>query len=307
MNVLITGGAGFIGSHLCDFLVDKGYYVICMDNFISSDNKNIQHLDKNKNFEFIEHDVTKPIKISKDIHYILHFASPASPVDFDKIPIQIAKVGSLGTHNMLGLAKLKKAVFLFASTSEVYGDPLVNPQPESYFGNVNCVGARSCYDESKRFGEALTMAYHRKHNINTKIARIFNTYGARMRADDGRAVPTLINQALKNKPITVFGDGKQTRSFCYIADLIEGIYKLMKSDINEPINIGNPDEYSILELAEKIIKLTKSKSTIVFKESLPDDPKVRRPDIKKAKTLLGWEPKVKLDEGLRKTIEYFKQ
>jgi len=305
--VLITGGTGFIGSHLCDFLIDKGYYVICLDNLISGDRRNIKHLKDNKNFEFIEYDITKPIKIEKDIHYVLHLASPASPVDFDKIPIQIAKVGSLGTHNMLGLAKLKKAVFLFASTSEVYGDPLVNPQPESYFGNVNPVGVRSCYDESKRFGEALTMAYHRKHKINTKIVRIFNTYGPRMRADDGRAVPTFIGQALKNEPITVFGDGKQTRSFCYVSDLIEGIYRLMKSDINEPVNIGNPDEYSILELAEKIIKLTNSKSEIIFKGLPPDDPKVRRPDITKAKNGLEWEPKVKLEEGLKKTIECFKQ
>lgn len=306
-TVLITGGAGFIGSHLCDFLLDKGHHVICMDNLISSNAKNISHLKDNENFEFIEHDVTKPIKIEQDIHYVLHFASPASPVDFDKIPIQIAKVGSLGTHNMLGLAKLKKSVFLFASTSEVYGDPLVNPQPETYWGNVNSVGARSCYDESKRFGEALTMAYHRKHGIDTKIVRIFNTYGPRMRAEDGRAVPTFINQALKNKEITIFGDGKQTRSFCYVSDLIKGIYKLMISDINEPVNIGNPDEYSILELAEKIIELTGSSSNIVFKELPVDDPKVRRPDITKAKKELNWEPEIGFEEGLKKAIDWFKQ
>ncbi|MAG08765.1 NAD-dependent dehydratase [Candidatus Woesearchaeota archaeon] len=306
-TVLITGGAGFIGSHMCDLLLDKGYKVICMDNLITSSALNIKHLDGNKNFRFIEHDVTKHIDIEEDLDFVLHLASPASPVDFDKIPIQISKVGSLGTHNALGLAKHKKAVFLFASTSEVYGDPLVNPQPETYFGNVNPVGVRSCYDESKRFGEAITMAYHRKHKIDTKIVRIFNTYGERMRADDGRAVPTFISQALKNEPITVFGDGRQTRSFCYVSDLIEGIYKLMLSDINEPVNIGNPDEYSILELAEKIIELTGSKSKIIFSELPADDPKVRRPDIAKAKKELDWEPKVGLEEGLRKTIEYFKE
>lgn len=306
-RTLITGGAGFIGSHLCDFLLEKGHKIICMDNFITGNMKNIEYLKNNKNFVFIQHNITKPIKIEGELDYVLHFASPASPVDFDKIPIQISKVGSLGTHNMLGLAKLKNAIFLFASTSEVYGDPQVNPQPETYWGNVNCVGTRSCYDESKRFGEALTMAYYRKHNINTKIVRIFNTYGPRMRADDGRAVPTFINQALNNKPITVFGDGKQTRSFCYISDEIEGIYRLMMSDINEPVNIGNPDEYSILGLAEKIIELAKSESKIVFKKLPPDDPKVRRPDITKAKKKLGWEPKVNLSKGLEKTIDYFKE
>lgn len=306
-RTLITGGAGFIGSHLCDFLLEKGHEIICMDNLITGNIRNIEHLKNNKNFTFIQHDVTKPIKIEGKLDCILHLASPASPIDFDKIPIQISKVGSLGTHNALGLAKAKNAVFLFASTSEVYGDPLVNPQPETYWGNVNCVGTRSCYDESKRFGEALTMAYHRKHNINAKIVRIFNTYGPRMRADDGRAVPTFINQALNNKPITVFGDGKQTRSFCYISDEIEGIYKLMISDINDPVNIGNPDEYSILELAKKIIELAKSKSKIVF-ESLPvDDPKVRRPDITKAKQLLKWIPKINLKKGLDKTIDWFRK
>jgi dTDP-glucose 4,6-dehydratase len=237
---------------------------------------------------------------------VLHFASPASPVDFDKIPIKIAKVGSLGTHNALGLAKDKNAIFMLASTSEVYGDPLVNPQPETYWGNVNSIGTRSCYDESKRFGEAITMAYHRVHGINTKILRIFNTYGTRMRADDGRAVPTFINQALKNEPITIFGDGKQTRSFCFVSDEVEGIYRLMTSDINNPVNIGNPLEISILQLAEKIIELTNSKSEIVFKPLPEDDPKVRRPDIAKAKKELDWEPKVGLEEGLKKTIEFFR-
>jgi len=306
-TTLITGGAGFIGSHMCDLLLGKGHKVICIDNLITGSALNIKHLVNNKNFRFINHDVTKHIVLDEELDYVLHLASPASPVDFDKIPIQISKVGSLGTHNALGLAKAKKAVFLFASTSEVYGDPLVNHQPETYFGNVNPIGIRSCYDESKRFGEALTIAYHRKHNINTKIVRIFNTYGPRMRADDGRAVPTFINQALRNKPITIFGDGNQTRSFCYFSDLINGIYKLIVSDINEPVNLGNPDEYSILELAKKIIELTGSKSKIVFSELPPDDPKVRRPDITKAKKLLGWEPKIGLEEGLKKTIKHFEE
>jgi dTDP-glucose 4,6-dehydratase len=306
-RTLITGGAGFIGSHLCDFLLEKGHEVICVDNLITASTKNITHLKTKINFTYVNHDVTKPIKIEGKLDYVLHLASPASPIDFDKIPIQIAKVGSLGTHNALGLAKDKKAIFLFASTSEIYGDPLVNPQPETYFGNVNPIGIRSCYDESKRFGEALTMAYHRKHKIDTKIVRIFNTYGPRMRVDDGRAVPTFINQALKNEPITVFGNGKQTRSFCYISDLIEGIYKLMISDVNEPINIGNPDEYTILELAKKIIKLTKSRSEIVFKELPQDDPKVRRPDIAKANELLNWQPRVSLEKGLKNTIGFFKE
>tara|TARA_Y100000310_G_scaffold181675_1_gene181682 strand:- start:4091 stop:5026 length:936 start_codon:yes stop_codon:yes gene_type:complete len=305
-TILITGGAGFIGSHLCDYLLEKGYKVICMDNMITGNAKNIEHLKENENFTYIEHDVTKHITIEEDLDYVLHFASPASPVDFDKIPIKIAKVGSLGTHNALGLAKDKNAIFMLASTSEVYGDPLVNPQPETYWGNVNSIGTRSCYDESKRFGEAITMAYHRIHGINTKILRIFNTYGTRMRADDGRAVPTFINQALKNEPITIFGDGKQTRSFCFVSDEVEGIYRLMTSDINNPVNIGNPLEISILQLAEKIIELTNSKSEIVFKPLPSDDPKVRRPDITKAKKELDWEPKVELEEGLKKTIEYFK-
>ena len=305
-TILITGGAGFIGSHLCEYLLSEGYRVICMDNFITGNAKNIGHLKQNENFVFVEQDVTNNIDIEEDIDYVLHFASPASPVDFDKIPIKIAKVGSLGTHNALGLAKAKKAVFLFASTSEVYGDPLVNPQPETYWGNVNSVGTRSCYDESKRFGEALTMAYHRKHKIDTKIIRIFNTYGPKMRADDGRVVPTFINQALENKPITIFGDGSHTRSFCFVSDEVEGICKLMVSNLNEPVNIGNPTEISILQLAEKIVELTGSKSEIVFKPLPDDDPKVRRPDIAKAKKELDWGPKVELEEGLRKTIEYFK-
>ena len=305
-TVLITGGAGFIGSHLCDYLLEKGYKVICMDNLVTGNAKNIEHLKSNENFTYIEYDVTKHITLKEDLDYVLHFASPASPVDFDKIPIKIAKVGSLGTHNALGLAKDKNAIFMLASTSEVYGDPLVNPQPETYWGNVNSIGTRSCHDESKRFGEAITMAYHRVHGINTKILRIFNTYGTRMRADDGRAVPTFINQALKNEPITIFGDGKQTRSFCFVSDEVEGIYRLMTSDINNPVNIGNPLEISILQLAEKIIELTNSKSEIVFKPLPEDDPKVRRPDIAKAKKELDWEPKVGLEEGLKKTIEFFR-
>jgi len=305
-TVLITGGAGFIGSHLCEFLLNSGYKVIAMDNLATGNINNIQHLRSNKNFVLIHHDVSNHIVVNEPLDFVLHFASPASPVDYQKIPIQTLKVGSLGTHNTLGLALAKKAKYLLASTSEVYGDPLVNPQPENYLGNVNPVGVRGCYDESKRFAEALTMAYHRIHKIDTKIVRIFNTYGERMRKDDGRVVPNFINQALKNKPITVYGDGKQTRSFCYIADLIEGIYKLMMSNINEPVNIGNPEEHTILEFAELIKELTKSKSKIVFKPLPTDDPHVRCPDIAKAKKELKWKPRVSLEEGLRKTIEWFK-
>jgi dTDP-glucose 4,6-dehydratase len=305
-TVLITGGAGFIGSHLCDFLLNKNFKVICMDNLITGKEDNIKHLLLNKNFKFVNHNVSEHINLEVDVDYVLHFASPASPVDYQKIPIQTLKVGSLGTYNTLGLALIKKAKYLLASTSEVYGDPKVNPQPEDYWGNVNPVGPRGCYDEAKRFAEALVMAYHRVHKIDVRIARIFNTYGPKMRKDDGRAVPNFINQALTNKEITVYGNGKQTRSFCYIIDMIEGIYKLMMSDIHEPINLGNPDETTVREIAEFIKKLTESKSKIVFKELPVDDPSVRRPDISKAKKELGWEPKISLNEGLKDTIKWIK-
>ena len=304
-TVLITGGAGFIGSHLCEFLLEKGRKVIVMDNLITGDMRNIEHLRSNKNFKFIHHDVSKHIVVNEEIDFVMHFASPASPVDYQKIPIQTLKAGSLGTHNTLGLALAKKAKYILASTSEVYGDPLVNPQPESYWGNVNPIGLRGCYDESKRFAEALTMAYHRIHKLDTKIVRIFNTYGPRMRKDDGRAVPNFITQALSNNPLTVYGDGKQTRSFCYVGDLVDGIYKLMNSSTNEPINIGNPEEYTVLEFAELIKEMTNSKSKIVFKPLPVDDPHRRCPDISKARKKLKWEPKVILKEGLIKTINYF--
>lgn len=306
MRILVTGGAGFIGSHLCEYLLKQKHQVICMDNLITGNMNNIKHLLNNKNFEFIQHDVTNYINLKGELDYILHFASPASPIDYQRIPIQTLKVGSLGTHNTLGLALAKNAKFLLASTSEVYGDPLVNPQPESYWGNVNPIGVRGCYDESKRFAEALTMAYHRVHKLDTKIVRIFNTYGPRMRPDDGRAIPTFIKQALKNEPLTVFGDGNQTRSFCYITDLIIGIYKVMNSNINGPINLGNPDEKTILGLANRIIELTNSRSEIIFKPLPADDPKVRRPDITKARRLLKWEPKISLESGLKNTITWFK-
>ncbi|MBO06270.1 MAG: NAD-dependent dehydratase [Parcubacteria group bacterium] len=306
-TVLITGGAGFIGSHLCDFLLNKNFKIICVDNLITGNKKNIEHLSNNQNFKFINQDISKHIAINENLDYILHLASPASPVDYQKIPIQTLKVGSLGTHNTLGLALVKKAKYLLASTSEVYGDPLVNPQPETYWGNVNPIGVRGCYDESKRFAEALVMAYHRIHNVDIRIARIFNTYGPRMSKDDGRVVPNFITQVVSNKPLTIYGDGKQTRSFCYINDLIEGIYRLMMSNINEPVNLGNPEEHTILEFAEKIKKITKSKSKIVFKDLPIDDPRVRCPDISKAKKILNWEPKFTLGNGLKETIEFFKQ
>ncbi len=306
-RILITGGAGFIGSHLCEFLLATGHEVICMDNLITGNLKNIQHLMGHKRFSYVDHDVSKHVSVEGKLNFVLHFASPASPIDYQKIPIQTLKAGALGTHNLLGLAKDKKAVFMLASTSEVYGDPLVNPQSETYWGNVNPIGLRGCYDESKRFAEALTMAYHRIHKIDTKIARIFNTYGEKMRADDGRVVPAFINQALRNQDITVFGDGKQTRSFCYVSDLIDGIYKLMNSKINDPVNLGNPDEMTVLEFSQEIIKLTKSKSKIVFKPLPVDDPHVRCPDIAKSSKGLDWQPKVGLTEGLAKTIEYFRQ
>lgn len=304
-TVLVTGGAGFIGSHLCGRLLGEGNRVICMDNLITGRISNISHLERNRDFKFIKQDVTEYIDWEEDIDYVLHFASPASPIDYAKFPIQTLKVGSMGTHKTLGLAKAKGAKYLLASTSEIYGDPLVNPQKEDYWGNVNPIGVRSCYDEAKRFAEAITLAYHRTHKIDTKIVRIFNTYGPRMRKNDGRAIPNFINQALKGEPLTVFGDGRQTRSFCYITDLIEGIYRLMLSSINEPVNLGNPQELSILESAKLILSLMGSQSQIIYKELPVDDPKVRRPDITKARKELGWEPKVGLEEGIKKTIEWF--
>jgi len=305
-NALVTGGAGFIGSHLCDFLLNKGFRVICADNLITGNMKNINHLRKNRNFKFVRHDISRHININEKLDFVLHFASPASPADYQRIPIQTLKAGSLGTHNTLGLAFAKKAKYVLASTSEVYGDPLVNPQPESYWGNVNPVGLRGCYDEAKRFAEALTTAYRRIHKLDAKIARIFNTYGPRMRKDDGRVVPNFISQALGSKPMTVYGDGSQTRSFCYVDDLTDGIYRLMNSKLNEPVNLGNPEEHTILEFAEVIKKLTRSGSRIAFKELPADDPKVRCPDIRLAKRTLGWEPKIGIEEGLQRTIESFR-
>jgi dTDP-glucose 4,6-dehydratase len=304
-TVLITGGAGFIGSHLCELFLMKGHKVICVDNLITGKLSNIANLSKDRDFRFVKHNVSEYIDIKGEVHYILHFASPASPIDYLKLPIQTLKVGSLGTHNALGLAKAKKAMFLLASTSEVYGDPLVNPQPESYWGNVNPIGPRGVYDEAKRFAEAITMAYHRVHKVDTKIVRIFNTYGERMREEDGRAIPNFISQALNNRPITVYGDGSQTRSFCYISDLIDGIYKLLMSSEHDPVNIGNPNEMTLLKLARTIIKLTGSDSKIIYRPLPTDDPKVRRPSIAKAKKILKWRPKVDLDTGLTRTIEYF--
>lgn len=305
-RVLITGGAGFLGSHLCDRFIKEGYYVIAMDNLITGDLKNIEHLFKHPNFEFYHHDVSKFVFVSGQLDYILHFASPASPIDYLKIPIQTLKVGSLGTHNLLGLAKEKKARILVASTSEIYGDPLVHPQNEDYWGNVNPVGPRGVYDEAKRFQEAMTMAYHTFHRLETRIVRIFNTYGPRMRLNDGRALPAFIGQALRGEDLTVFGDGSQTRSFCYVDDLIEGIYRLLLSDYAQPVNIGNPDEISLKEFAEEVLKLTGSDVKIVFKPLPTDDPKQRRPDISKAKEVLGWQPKVDRSEGLKITYDYFK-
>ena len=304
-RTLVTGGAGFLGSHLCDYLLNKGHHVICMDNLITGSLANIKHI-KSERFTFIEHNVTKFIDIDGPIDYILHFASPASPIDYLEFPIPTLKVGSLGTHNALGLAKKNKSVFLIASTSEVYGDPLVHPQGEDYWGNVNPIGPRGVYDEAKRFAEAITMAYHRYHNINTKIVRIFNTYGPRMRINDGRAIPNFLKQALTGKELTAYGDGSQTRSFCYVSDLIEGIHRLLMSNINDPTNIGNPIEMTIQQMAEKILQATSSHSKISYKTLPEDDPKVRQPNIEKAVKYLGWEPQVKLDEGLKTTIEYFK-
>jgi len=304
--VAITGGAGFIGSHLCYRLIKEGFKVICLDNLITGSLDNIKDLFKNDNFRFIEYNITRYIDIGEKIDYILHFASPASPDDYLKFPIQTLKVGSLGTHNALGLAFKKRAKFILASTSEVYGDPLVHPQTEDYWGNVNPVGVRGCYDESKRFAEALTMAYHRVHKVDISIIRIFNTYGPRMRIDDGRAIPNFIYQVLNNKPLTIYGKGNQTRSFCYVDDLVEGILRLMRSKINEVVNLGNPCEFTILQLVKLIIKLTGSRSKIVFKPLPQDDPRQRRPDISKAIKALKWQPKIELEEGLRKTIDWFK-
>ncbi len=306
-TLLITGGAGFIGSYLCENLLAQGFRVICMDNLITGTKDNISHLIENPNFKFVLHDVSKFIEVNEALHYVLHFASPASPVDYLNFPIQTLKVGSLGTHNALGVAKAKGAVFLLASTSEVYGDPAVHPQKETYWGNVNPIGPRGVYDEAKRFAESITMAYHRTHKLNTKIVRIFNTYGPRMRKNDGRAVPNFISQAIENDDLTVYGDGKQTRSFCYISDLAEGILLMLFSDLNGPVNIGNPLELSINEIAKRILSIANSQSRIVSRPLPIDDPKVRQPDITMAKTRLKWFPKVSLDEGLKKTIDWFSE
>ena len=306
MRVLVTGGAGFLGSHLCDRLLREGHEVIAMDNLLTGNERNIAHLQEEKRFRFVRHNVAQYIFVDGPLDAVLHFASPASPIDYLELPIQTLKVGSLGTHNALGLALAKHARFLLASTSEVYGDPLVHPQPETYWGNVNPIGPRGVYDEAKRFAEAITMAYRRSHGVDTRIVRIFNTYGERMRPRDGRVVPALIGQALTGEPMTVFGDGSQTRSFCYVSDLIEGIYRLLQSDLGEPCNIGNPAELSVLEFARTIRDLTGTKSEIVFRPLPVDDPKVRQPDITKAKSVLGWEPRVRLEEGLRRTIDYFR-
>ncbi len=305
MKVLVTGGAGFLGSHLCDLLLAKGHEVLCVDNLITGSAQNIAHI-KTDRFSYIRHDVTKPLFLEEKIDFIFHLASPASPIDYLELPIQTLKVGALGTHNMLGLAKEKGARFLLASTSEVYGDPLVNPQSEEYWGNVNPIGPRGVYDEAKRYAEAITMAYHRYHGVDTRIVRIFNTYGPRLRLNDGRVVSNFIGQALRGEDITVYGDGSQTRSFCYVSDEIEGIYRLMMSDYTMPVNIGNPEEHTILEFAEIILRLTGSRSKITFKELPVDDPKQRKPDITKAREILDWEPKVPLEQGLKETIEHFK-
>ncbi|OLY92095.1 dTDP-glucose 4,6-dehydratase [Cnuella takakiae] len=305
-RILITGGAGFLGSHLCDRFIGEGYHVIAMDNLITGDMRNIEHLLSLPNFEFYHHDVTKFIHLPGELDYILHFASPASPIDYLKIPIQTLKVGAMGTHNCLGLAKAKRARILVASTSEVYGDPLVHPQTEEYWGNVNPVGPRGVYDEAKRYLESITMAYHNFHGVETRIIRIFNTYGPRMRLNDGRALPAFIGQALRGEDLTVFGDGSQTRSFCYVDDLVDGIYRLLLSDYHLPVNIGNPSEISLLDFAEEVLALTGGEVGITFKPLPADDPKQRKPDITKAREILGWEPKVGRKEGLRRTFEYFK-
>ncbi|MBK6274012.1 MAG: SDR family oxidoreductase [Saprospirales bacterium] len=306
-RILITGAAGFLGSHLCDRFLKEGYHVIAMDNLITGNIKNIEHLFPSKDFEYYHHDVSRFVHVPGKLDYILHFASPASPIDYLKMPIQTLKVGSLGTHNLLGLAKEKKARMLIASTSEVYGDPTVHPQPEEYWGNVNPVGPRGVYDEAKRFQEAITMAYHNFHGVETRIIRIFNTYGPRMRLDDGRALPAFMSQALNGEDLTMFGDGSQTRSFCYVSDLVEGIYRLLLSDYHLPVNIGNPQEITLLQFAEEILKLIDTKSKIVYLALPKDDPKQRKPDITKAQTILGWSPKVERAEGLKITLEYFKK
>lgn len=304
-KILITGGAGFLGSHLCDRFIKEGYYVIAMDNLITGSLSNLEHIINNPNFQFQHHDVSNYIHIDGPLDYILHFASPASPIDYLKIPIQTLKVGSLGTHNLLGLAKAKGARIVVASTSEIYGDPLVHPQPETYNGNVNPIGPRSVYDEAKRFQESITMAYHTYHKVNTGIVRIFNTYGPRMRLNDGRVLPAFIGQAIRGEDLTVFGDGSQTRSFCFVDDLIEGIYRLLLSDCHEPVNIGNPNEITILDFAQEILKLTGTKRKIIYKELPKDDPTQRKPDISRAKSILGWEPKVSRKDGLNITFQYF--
>ncbi len=305
-RTLVTGGAGFLGSHLCEYLLEKGHEVICMDNLITGSKQNISGI-KSGDFHFVNHNVSEFINLDGDLDYILHFASPASPIDYLELPIQTLKVGALGTHNALGLAKAKKAVFLLASTSEVYGDPLVHPQPEEYWGNVNPIGPRGVYDEAKRFAEAITMAYHRTHGVNTKIVRIFNTYGPRMRIKDGRAIPNFLKQALTGEDLTVYGNGSQTRSFCFVSDLVEGIYRLLMSEQHDPVNIGNPNEMTIQQMADKILQATESKSKIIQVPLPEDDPKTRQPNITLAKRLLDWEPQVSLDEGLESTLKYFKE
>jgi len=308
-RTLITGGAGFLGSHLCDRFIEEGHEVICMDNLVTGNTENIEHLFElgQDRFRFVEYDVTDYIHVNGDLDYVLHFASPAAPDDYLRLPIQTLKVGALGTHKALGLAKAKDARFLLASTSEVYGDPLVHPQPEDYWGNVNPIGQRGVYDEAKRFAEALAMAYHRYHGVESRIVRIFNTYGPRMRTDDGRALPTFMSQALRGDPLTVYGDGSQTRAFCYVDDLVEGIYRLLMSDETEPVNIGNPDEITIKEFAEEIIEITGTGSSITYEELPTDDPQVRQPDISRAKEVLDWEPEVDRREGLSRTLDYFKK